>query len=476
MRCIGTNGPVEARPLVRSRLGAYALVLGAYALWLGACVVEEDGRMSDYGDRFEPADDPRFAIEVVDDNVPGPAFATIIDVEGDGTKELLISAFGKGSGIVPGELRLYHLGPNEQGEQGEQGEQSWSHETIVDADEDLRFINHATAEDIDHDGDLDYFVPHGFLACALPFIGPGHCGGLRWYETVGEGEFVPHVLVPNGSNLFYHVAEFVDFDGDGIEDLVTVAEQKRFWGFRDRAITQWFKGNDSPERFESTPREIGPGMGSLLSVRDVDGDGDLDIASAEFFARLGASFAWYERVADPSPESPAGEFVRHEINDDSGPSIQLTFVEDLFGDGVLRAVGANHTNTAKFPADPWESAVVAFEIPEDPREPWPKTQLSTGIRSRPGSFNSPQAAPGIFGTGDMDNDGDIDIIVSGDGDPNVYWLEQVAPGEFETHVLMEDMGQAGAMQIDDFDGDGTNEALVSSYERDALYIVRFMGE
>ncbi|MCH9681640.1 MAG: FG-GAP-like repeat-containing protein, partial [Deltaproteobacteria bacterium] len=191
---------------------------------------------------------------------------------------------------------------------------------------------------------------------------------------------------------------------------------------------------------------------------------------------MGASFAWYERIEGPTDENPAGEFVRHEIDDDAGPSIQLTFVEDLYGDGVLRAVGANHTNTSKFPADKWESAVFAYEIPEDPRQPWPKTQLSTGIVSRPGAFSSPQAAPGIFGAGDMDDDGDIDIVVSGDGDPNVYWLEQVTPGEFETHILVEDMGQAGAMQIGDFDGDGSNETLVSSYEQDALYILRFIGD
>jgi FG-GAP-like repeat len=462
---ITINDRIDRRNRARARLGG-CFLLGAIAVTTGACVADEgeDEQGLDHLDR-EP-NQALFETEVIDAAIPGPAFATIVDVEDDGTKELLISAFGKGARFAPGEVRLYRF---------ESGSGKWSYETIVDEKEGLRFPNHATAEDIDHDGDLDYFVPHGFLACALPVIGPGHCGGLRWYETAGGGKYVPHVIVPKGSKLFYHLAELVDFDGDGIEDVVTTGEEKGFLGRRDRAVVQWFKGTNGPDRFETTPREIGPGLGSLPTVRDLDGDGDLDIASAEFFANLSTSFAWYERIAAPSSTKPAGELVRHVIDAKSGPAIQLSFVEDFFGDGVLRAVGANHTNTAKSSPDPWESAVFAFEIPQDPRGPWPKTQISTGIRSRPGAQTSPQAAPGIFGTGDIDDDGDIDVAVSGDGDPNVYWLEQVAPGEFETHILMEDMGQAGAMQVGDFDGDGSNEVLVSSYERDALYIRRFIG-
>jgi hypothetical protein len=81
-----------------------------------------------------------------------------------------------------------------------------------------------------------------------------------------------------------------------------------------------------------------------------------------------------------------------------------------------------------------------------------------------------QAAPGIFGTGDIDADGDIDVVVSGDGDPRVFWLEQDAPGAFTSHVLAEELGQAGAMKIVDLDRDGKSEILVSSYEANVLYI------
>jgi len=68
-----------------------------------------------------------------------------------------------------------------------------------------------------------------------------------------------------------------------------------------------------------------------------------------------------------------------------------------------------------------------FDISADPTQPWTRTQITTGIQSRKGSFVAPQAAPGIFGVGDIDGDADKDILLSGDGDPHVYWLQQHAP-------------------------------------------------
>ncbi len=414
--------------------------------------------------------DTRFTQRTVDDAIPGPAFAHTADVNGDGQLDVIASAFGKSSGfgIPSGEVRIYQYDGDFD---------RWRHSNIVASEDGVYFPNHVTTADIDGDGDLDAFVPHGFLACTVPFVGPGNCGGLRWYENLGGADadrWQAHVIVDSGAPLFYHQVEFIDFDGDGIRDIVTVGEKKGGFFFDpDRAQAQWFKGTSGPERFETTPRIMGEGLGSIPTVRDIDGDGDLDVASAEFFAPGNDSFTWFERVADPSPANPAGLFERHVIDNDSGPSIMLTFVDDLYGDGILRAVGANHTNTAKFPADPWESAVFAFEVPADPRELWIKTQLSSGIQSRAGSPFAPQGAPGIFGTGDVDNDGDIDILLSGDGDPNVYWLEQLAPGDFETQLLVENMGQAGAMQVADLDGDGRSELLVSSYEEDRLLLLQF---
>ena len=101
-------------------------------------------------------------------------------------------------------------------------------------------------------------------------------------------------MVPKGSALFYHHVEFVDVSGDKVKDAVTVGESKGIFD-AGKAQTQIFLGDASaPDRLNKTPQNVGPGLGSLPTVLDIDGDGDLDIASAEHFVK-GESAAWFER-------------------------------------------------------------------------------------------------------------------------------------------------------------------------------------
>ena len=86
-----------------------------------------------------------------------------------------------------------------------------------------------------------------------------------------------------------------------------------------------------------------------------------------------------------------------------------------------------------------------------------------------GGFISPVAAVESSGNGapsfgDVDGDGDIDLLLSGDGDTRVFLLLQGADRTFETVVLDDSLPQAGGMKIRDFDGDGRNELVVSGLE------------
>jgi len=387
---------------------------------------------------------------------------TVADLEGDGSLELVVSAFGTiGLGGAPsGEVKVYARGA---------GLAMWTErEVVIPSSAGVKFPNQTRALDLDGDRDLDLIVPYGFLVCtAIP--GGAPCGGLSWYERTPSG-WTPHAIVPAGAELFYHGVDVVDFDGDGRLDLVTVGEraQDALRGRPAQAQAQWFKGVAGPARFETTPRIIGEGLGSFPQVIDLDGDGDLDVVSAEFFTD--ASFAWFERTAAPSAADPAGRFTRHVIDRDSGPSIMLRVVDDLFGDGIRRVLGSNHSNTARLRPDPWPSAVYVLDPPMDPRQPWTKRAISTGITSARGSLLAPQAAPGIFGVGDLDGDGDLDVAVAGDGDPKVYWLEQTSRGQFTTHVLEAMLSQAGGMQVVDLDGDGRREIVVTGYDANVVYV------
>lgn len=426
-----------------------------------------DGAAVDVASDQPPVDaggSVRFRRFAVDAMSAGPAFVTAADVDRDGRLDLVVSRFGAITGLTlpAGEVSVYtRAGASLD---------AWTRRVIVPASENVRFPNHVTVGDVDGDGDMDAIVPSGFLVCtAIP--GGLPCGGLGWYEQLADGAWRRHDVVARGSAPFYHDAAWVDFDGDGVRDLVTVGEAKgaAFPATPDRAEAQWFKGTTTVDRFETTPRVIGAGLGSFPTVTDIDGDGDLDVASAEFFVADG-SFAWMERTENPSASSPAGRFTRRVIDNTVGPSIQLALVPDLYGDGVLRGVGTNHTNTAAIPPSRNESAVFVFTPGSDRRAVWERAQVSRGIVSVPGSVFAPQAAPGVFGVGDIDGDGDRDIAVSGDGDPHLYWLEQTAPGAFTTRVLEERLPQAGGMLVVDLDGDGRNEIVAAGYENNLVLI------
>jgi hypothetical protein len=111
-----------------------------------------------------------------------------------------------------------------------------------------------------------------------------------------------------------------------------------------------------------------------------------------------------------------------------------------------------------------------LQIPSDPKQTWTHQPISTGIQSRKSPPFGPQGAPGLFAWGDLDGDGRIDLVVSGDGDPNIYWLRQTAVGSFSTQVVAQNLPQAG-VAVADLDGNGTAEVVISSYEANKLIVL-----
>jgi hypothetical protein len=362
--------------------------------------------------------------------LPGAAFSTLADLDGDGRQEVVATSFGTVAGFGPtggGTVASYtRRGPG------------WDRQDVVTPADGVQFPNEPTATDVDGDGLVDLVLPGGFFICTP-------CGSLSWWQQKPLGRWTRHDLVAVGNPAFFHKAEVVDLDGDGRRDLVTVAETAA------TATAVYFPGVAGG--FATTPTLLGEGLGSLPTVVDVDGDGDLDVASAQYFSRNG-SFAWLENLG-------AGAFVKHLIAADLGGAIQLSQVPGIGW------VGTNHTNTTSGPPGTPESGVFLLTPGSDPRLPWSVRTISTGIVSRADSgAGQQQGAPGVFGWGDVDGDGDTDLGVSGDGDRHLYLLRQLAPGSFRTEVVADQRGQAGGGKV------LSRSLLFSSYDAGLVALYR----
>ncbi len=177
---------------------------------------------------------------------------------------------------------------------------------------------------------------------------------------------------------------------------------------------------------------------------DLDGDGDLDIAVAEFGGADRGSIFWLENAG-------AGKYERHTLLQLSG-ALNVT-PADIDGDGKLDLVSLVAQE---------HEMLVAFMASGDGK-------FETRILMR--------APHPMFGSTsmkvvDLDRDGDVDILFSnGDAfdlhtDPKPYhgvqWVENDGKGAFRYHDIGRFYGASDA-EAADLDGDGDLDVVASSW-------------
>jgi hypothetical protein len=322
----------------------------------------------------------------------------------------------------------------------------------------VRSPNQSAVGDVDGDGDLDIVVGFGSRYCEL-VEAIGQCGGILYLEN--DGAVWNRYKLVDRSIYYYRGIDLADIDGDGNLDIIAVAERTTFQ--EADAVVQIYPGSGGAAFGNAI--QAGTGLGPYPKATDVDGDGDLDIIGGD--QSDGDTFAWLE--------NQGGAWSRHVIYDNLGKGNMIRLIDDLYGDGVTRALATNHTNTEtpkQGNPDLYDSQLVAFEIPANPTLEWSSYDVvSEGILPTPDLGLFPNDAPGTFDVGDADGDGDNDILLAGDGDPTVYLLDQVSPGEFVTRTLRNNVPGNGGTHMVDFDGDGAVEFVVTSYGLDQVFVI-----
>ena len=219
-----------------------------------------------------------------------------------------------------------------------------------------------------------------------------------------------------------------DMDGDGDLDIVSASN----W---DDTIA-WYE-NDGAVDPSWTAADIDSNADGARGVyaADMDGDGDVDIVSASW---LDDTIAWYENDGAADPSWTAADI------DTNSRGAQSVYVADMDGDGDLDIVSALY----------FDSTIAWYENDGAADPSWTAADINTSL----GGARDVQVA-------DLDGDGDPDIVAIGYNDDVIAWYENdgaADPSWTASQIAIDNAGQPTSVYVGDMDGDGDIDVLTTS--------------
>jgi hypothetical protein len=180
--------------------------------------------------------------------------------------------------------------------------------------------------------------------------------------------------------------------------------------------------------------------GDGFGVGDIDGDGDLDvtIGGQRDVAAGGLSdIYWYE---DPGSIGTFGSWIRHSVGTTERSADRFE-IADVDGDSRLDILISEET----YPDFNIPGSAYWFKNPEDPRGVWTRNVI--------GQFRG-YYAPQSMGVTDMDNDGDMDVVLGEhQNQKRMFVLLNDGTGNFTEHLVGSGKESHGLV-LSDIDNDG----------------------